>query len=242
MRAITLVLMLAVISPPVGARANVTYEFDIMTAFAASNPFPDQIGNAAFNGNTGYLQIANSGPSAYSGIIRIVANSAFDGDLTFSINNAFISSGGSVSIGMPVNSSAAGGFNNFTGSSARSIPGTFRPGIILFMDGGVTGNGSSGSIKIAVQDLDIKTGTILTDPNGFQTGSFVMQGGDPFGLFNGDAFALAQPNGHFTFANNATPEPAARLVLAIPLAALLLARYRRRRGPPLPRPGQTRGC
>jgi hypothetical protein len=226
-RALPLFLTLAIVLPSSGARAEVAYEFDITTAFAASDPFANQIG-AFYEGDTGYLQIVNSGPSDYNGILRFIANSAYDGNQTFAIDDAFIPAGGSVSIGLAVDSSTAGGFNNFTGSFAASDPGTFRPGIILYLEGGVSGDGGNGAIKIAVQDLDITTGVILTDPNGIETGSFVLQGGDPFGLYNGDAWELTQqPDGHFTFQGVAVPAPGDAMVFGF--AALVMARYRYRR-------------
>ena len=206
------------------AHADLAFAFAFTSAFAASDPFPDQIDSVVHDGPTGFLEISNLGPGDYSGIIRIVAISAYDGDLTFTIGDAFIPSGGSVSIGMPVDSSAAGGFNSFTGTFAPSIAGTFRPGIIAYMEGGVAAGGDSGSIKIAAQDLDMRTGVILTDPYNVETNNFVLQGGDPFGLYNGDAWEVLLPYGHLTLSGVAIPEPPSRTGLAFSLTMLLLIR------------------
>ena len=235
MRAIVLALLLAVCFPPTQARADLAFAFAFTSAFAASDPFPNQIDSVVHDGPTGFLEITNLGPGDYSGIIRIVAISAYDGDLTFTIGDGFIPAGGSVSIGMPVDSSAAGGFNSFTGSFAPSVAGTFRPGIIAYMEGGVAAGGDSGSIKIAAQDLDMRTDEILTDPNNVETNNFVLQGGDPFGLYNGDAWEVLLPYGHLTLSGVAIPEPGAPIGLVFALAMLALIRVRRdaawRRGP-----------
>ncbi len=213
------------------ARADLAYRFDITTAFAASDPFPNQINNDVYPGGTGYLQIMNDGPGIYGGIVRIVALSGNDGDLTFTIPNVFLAPGASLSLGMPFESNAAGGFNSFTGAATPSVPNTFRPGIILYMEGSVAGATGNGAIKIGMQDLDAVTGVTLTDPNGYQTFSFVLQGGDPFGLNNGDAWALNLTQGHVTLAGIAVAEPPQGFYVPVIMAALLLARGRKN---PLP--------
>jgi len=208
------------------ARADLAYAFDITTAFAASDPFPNLINTGVYAGDTGYLQVVNNGPGAYGGLVRIVASSGYDGDLTFTLPNVYLPAGGSFSIGMPVDSSIAGGFNNFTGDPTPSVPGTFRPGVILYMEGAVDDGTNGGAIKIAMQDLDANTGVVLTDPNGFETDAFVLQGGDPFGLYNGDAWELANlPEGHDVISGIAlAPEPKPWTWFAAMLPLLVWAR------------------
>jgi len=208
-------------------RADLTYRFDITTAFAASDPFANLLDPNGFVGDTGYLRIINDGPGAYNGLARIVANSALDGDLGFTLANVFIPAGGSVSIGLPFDSSTVGGFNSFNGSTAPSPLDTFRPGIILYMEGGISDGAKGGDIKIAMQDLDAATGMTLTDPNGLKTYSFVLQGGDPYGQYNGDAWELGLGQGHVTLAGVAAmPEPGSGLGFALMLTLLLALRCR----------------
>ena len=221
-RTLFLVLALVFSSVASAARADLAYQFNVTTAFAASDPFPNLINSNAWSGDTGYLRVQNAGPGDYAGILEIVANSSYAGDLSFTLLDVSIPAGGSVSVGMPFDSSTVGGFNSFTGSTNPSVPGTFRPGIIMYMEGSVSDGPGDGAIKIAMQDLDAVTGVTLTDPNGLQTYSFVLQGGDPFGLYNGDAWELNLGQGHVTLSGIAMPEPGPRPVFALMLFVLAL--------------------
>ena len=214
-RLIVWILLLPGLFP--NAQAGVAYRFDITAAYAASDPFPNRIDGAVSGPATGYLQIANTGDSDYRGILRVVAFSETGGDMGFNTNDGLIPAGGAVSIGMPNDSSVVGGFN---GPAY-----TFRPGIILYFEGMVSDAADSGRIKIAAQDLDMHSGVFRTDPNGLVTDNFVLQGGDPFGFYNGPAFSLSQAWGHFTF-TGMVAEPPSFVLLLTGLGALLLTRSR----------------
>lgn len=193
-------------------QANLAYRFDITTAYAAADPFPNRIDNAVSGPATGYIQVTNAGPGDYRGIIRLVAFSQIGGDMGFNADAGLIPSGGTVSIGLPNDSAAVGGFN---GPSY-----TFRPGIILYMEGGVTTQAAGGWLKIGVQDLDIRSGVFRVDPNGLVTDDFVLQGGDPFGFYNGTGFSLGQAWGHATLSGVAIGEPGGMLPLGVGLLLL----------------------
>ena len=160
-----LILLLSVTLMPLRGLADVTYRFDITTAYATSHPFPNRLDTAFTAEDTGYLQIANTGAANYLGIIRMIAHPGFPGvaDMSFDLPNGFIPAGGVVSIAVPNDASDVGGFNAPMGS--------FQPGIILYLEGTVSHDGASAGIKIAVRDLDIHSGVIRTDPNGYQTDS-----------------------------------------------------------------------
>ena len=205
-----MVLTLAMV--PVRSQAGVAYRFDITTAYATANPFPNRLDSAFTASDTGYLQIANAGTSDYHGIIRTIAQSPFAGDMGYNLADGTIPAGGSVSIAMANDSSDVGGFNG---------PAYFfRPGVIIYLEGTVGG----APVKLAVADLDIHSGVFRTDPNGLVTDNFVLQGGDPFGFDNGDAFELNQAWGHITLAGVAVPEAGTVSLLTLALGALLLAR------------------
>ena len=211
-----LILLLSVTLMPLRALADVSYRFDITTAYATSNPFPNRLDTAFTADDTGYLQIANIGTADYRGIIRLVAHPGVPGvdDMSFDLPNGFIPAGGVVSIAVPNDASDVGGFNAPLGS--------FQPGIILYLEGTVIHDGASAGIKIAVQDLDIHSGVIRTDSYGYQTDSFVLQGGDPFGFDNGDAFELSQNFGHYTVTGLVSePRIAAILLLAMTVLSLV---------------------
>ena len=197
---------------PVRGQADVPYRFDITTAYAATDPFPNRLDSAFTAGDTGYLQIVNAGTSEYRGIIRTIALSPFAGDMGYDLEDGTIPAGGTVSIAIPNDASDVGGFNG---------PAFFfRPGVIIYLEGTVGG----APVKVAVADLDIHSGVFRTDPNGLVTDNFVLQGGDPFGFDNGDAFELSQAWGHYTLAGVAIPEPGTAPLLTLALGALLLGR------------------
>ena len=199
--------------------AAVEYRFDLTTAYATSNPFPNRIDSAFTAADTGFILIVNAGPSDYRGIVRIVAVSPFAGDMGFNLPSGFIPSGGSVSIAMPNDSSDVGGFNG---------PAFFfRPGAIVYLEGIVSANGESAPVKVAAADLDIHSGVFRVDPNGLTTDNFVLQGGDPFGFDNGDAFELSQAWGHLSLTGVVgVPAPPVLPILGAALAWLVRSRHR----------------
>lgn len=204
---------------PFPAWADLLYQFDLTTAFAAADPFPNRLDTLFTEPRTGYIQIVNAGPGDFHGIVRTVAHSSIAGDLGFDDQNAFIPAGGSVSIAIADDSSDVGGFN---GPAYN-----FNPGVIIYLEGTVSDSTGLGLVKVAAQDLDIHSGVLRTDDNGLETDNFVLQGGDPFGFQNSPAFELSQAWGHDTLQGLAMPEPGSAWSLTVPLAALLLARWRR---------------
>ena len=200
------------------ALAGLAYRFEITTAYAAADPFPNRIDSNFTASDTGYLQIVNTGSTDYSGIIRVIAHSALAGNLGFDQEHGFIAAGASVSIGIANDASDVGGFN---GQAY-----TFRPGIVIYLEGTITDGTSTAPVKLGVQDLDIHSGVFRTDPNGLVTDDFVLQGGDPFGFDNGDAFEVSQAQGRYTL-QGVVPEPATLGMFGLGLCALLAARARR---------------
>ena len=220
MKRLVLILpLLAASMFPARGWCDLAYRFDVATAFAAADPFPNRIDTAVSGPATGYIQVVNAGPGDYRGIIRLVALSAIGGDMGFNLATGFIPAGGAISIGMPNDSSAVGGFN---GPSY-----TFRPGIILYMEGAVSAPADGGNLKIGVQDLDIHSGVFRADPNGLTTDDFVLQGGDPFGFYNGPGFSLSQAQGHYALMGVAVVEPPPLAMLLPGAAALAVTRRRK---------------
>lgn len=202
--------------PSHDGRADVAYLFDVTSAYATVDPFPNRIDTSVAGADTGYVQIVNAGNSDYRGIIRLVAVSPLGIDMGFSLADGVIPAGGSVSMAIANDASDVGGFNGPAG--------TFRPGAVVYLEGLVTAGNESEPIKIAVQDLDLHSGVFQTDPHGLRTDNFVLQGGDPFGFDNGDDFELGQAWGHATLAGVIVPEPAGTWLFALALTALLPAR------------------
>jgi hypothetical protein len=77
---------------------------------------------------------------------------------------------------------------------------------------------------LLVADADIHSGVPRTDGFGLTSDSFVLQGGDPWGFQNSDAFALSQADGVYPFIQP-VPEPGSAAILA---AAVTITAIRRR--------------
>ncbi len=211
----TLLLIATILLPLASQSATAEpmgYAITITTAFATADPFGNRIDQAFTEPGTGYVNIQNSGAATFIGTIATSAVSAFAGDLSFSASGLVLSPGDSVSIAMPDNSAAVGGFNG----PAYWL----RPGIGITMDGTFDGV----PVLLSVNDGDIHSGVSRTDGFGLTSDSFVLQGGDPWGFDTGPAFALTQANGHFIFQGQvAEPSTAGLFGLAA------LAFYHRRR-------------
>ena len=211
------VIALALLPHP-GSAAAVGYAIAIATAYAPSNPFPNRIDNAYTEPDTGYLQIANTGPTTFIGSVGTTAVSVFAGDLSFAASGIVLAPGDSISIAMPDDSSNVGGYNG---------PAYFfRPGVIVWLRGFVSSGSGTEAVDLAVADADIHSGVVRRAPSGLLTDSFVLQGGDPWGFDTGDAFELSQAQGAYVF-QQAVPEPGGLAFLAVPISLLVL---RRRRG------------
>jgi hypothetical protein len=62
-----------------------------------------------------------------------------------------------------------------------------------------------------------------TDGSGLTSDSFVLQGGDPWGFQNADAFALSQADGVYVFTQPA-PEPGSASILGVALTIAAIGR------------------
>ncbi len=215
---LTLLVSLLWFAPQPGAAAPVAFRFEITTAYALTNPFPNRIDSAFTEPDTGYVSIANAGPSTFTGSLGITAASVFAGDLSFKAA-VRMAPGDRVSIAIPDDSSDVGGFAG---------PAYFaRPGIVIFLAGSVADGPDTAPLTLSVADADIHSGVTRLDPYGLFTDSFVLQGGDPWGFDAGDAFELSQAPGHYLFQGTAAPEPA-RLAPLLLLLPLFLPPMRRR--------------
>jgi hypothetical protein len=83
----------------------------------------------------------------------------------------------------------------------------------------------SEAINLLVADANIHSGVPRTDEHGLTTDSFVLQGGDPWGYQNDDAFALSQADGVYAF-TQPVPEPGSLAILASALTVAMIARQR----------------
>ncbi len=213
------------------AAVPLAYEITLTTAYATANPFPNRVDSFYIEPDTGFLRIANTGPTAFRGTIRTIAVSAFAGDLSFTLPNTTLAAGHSISIAMAFDSSDVGGYNG---------PAYFyRPGIQIYLSGVMTDGTDTMAVDLMVADRDIHSGVYRTTPSGLTTDSFVLQGGDPWGFDPGDAFELSQANGTFVFRNPVPAPPATPLLLGLLGLFSIKGRAnrgygRRRRGPGRP--------
>jgi hypothetical protein len=211
--------------PDAGDCAPIGYSITVTTAYSNGNPFANQIDSVFSEPDTGYIQIANTGESTFSGVIGTIAVSAFAGDLSFASNPMLLAPGATVSIAMPDDSAAVGGFNG---------PAYFyRPGVEIYLDGSVSNAAESGALNLLVADSDIHSGVSRTDSFGLTSDSFVLQSGDPWGFDTVNTFALSQADGVSVFSGT-VPEPGSAQSLAVGVAALgavrcLPRRFRSRR-------------
>ncbi len=178
--------------------AELGYNFAVTTAYSFGDPFQNEIDSNFIEPDTGFFRVANSGASTFSGVIGTIAVSSFAGDLSWQSNPLVLAPGASVSVGIPDDSSAVGGFNG---------PYYFyRPGVEITLQGVVSDAFGTEPVNLLVADRDIHSGIVQTDPFGLSSDSFVLQGGDPWGFNNGDAYALSQPFGMYVF-SQPIPEP-----------------------------------
>jgi hypothetical protein len=210
--------------PTTGVCSPIGYSITITTAYANGNPFANQIDNTVWSEpDTGYIQIVNTGETTFSGVVGTIAVSAFAGDLSVVSNAMVLAPGAEVSIGMWFNSAAVGGFNGPYY--------TYQPGAEIYLDGSVSDTTGSEAVNLLVADRDIHSGVTQTDPFGLASDSFVLQGGDPWGLDNSDGpYALSQADGTYVFGQT-VPEPWSAACLAAGLAMLLAVRRRFRSRP-----------
>jgi hypothetical protein len=202
---------------PVYAQAAANgYSITVTTAYGAGDPFPNRIDNAFTEPQTGYFQVENTGDATFSGVVGTIAVSSFAGDLSFTSGSIILSPGASVSVAIPDNSNDVGGFN---GPYYY-----YRPGVEITLDGTMSNGPLAETVALLVADADIHSGVPRTDGFGLTSDSFVLQGGDPWGFQNDDAFALSQADGVYAFTQS-VPEPGSASILA---AALTIAAVRRR--------------
>lgn len=101
----------------------------------------------------------------------------------------------------------------------------YRPGVEITLDGTMSNGPLAETVALLVADADIHSGVPRTDGFGLTSDSFVLQGGDPWGFQNDDAFALSQADGIYTF-TQPVPEPGSAPILATALTIAALGRRR----------------
>nr|WP_294557618.1 hypothetical protein [uncultured Rhodopila sp.] len=216
-----MVLVVWALWPALGTCAPVGYSLTVTTAYANGNPFPNQIDSVFSEPDTGFIEIANTGGSTFSGVVGTIAVSAFAGDLSFASAPLVLALGAAVSIAMPDNSASVGGFN---GPAYY-----YRPGVEIYLDGTLSNATGSETVSLLVADRDIRSGVWRTDAYGLSSDSFVLQGGDPWGFDSGNAFAMSQADGVYVFSQAVVPEPGSLGLVATALAAFAAARGMPRR-------------
>jgi len=209
--------LFSLINPPYTQAAVVGYSITVTTAYANGDPFANRIDVAFVEPNTGYFQIANTGDTTFSGVVGTIAISAFAGDLSFTSGVTTLVPNASVSVAIPDNAEDVGGFNG---------PAYFyRPGVEITLNGTISRGPLSEPVALLVADRDIHSGVPRVDDFGLTTDSFVLQGGDPWGYQNSDAFALSQADGVYVL-DQPVPEPAAAPIVAIALTLTAIIRRR----------------
>jgi hypothetical protein len=210
-------MFLGLLGPVYAEAAAVGYSITVTTAFASSDPFPNRIDQSYVQPVTGYFQVANTGDTTFSGIIGTIAVSSFAGDLSFNSGSISLTPGASVSVAIPDNSDDVGGFN---GPFYE-----FRPGVEITLNGTMSDGPLSENVDLVVADANIHSGVPRTDQHGLTSDSFVLQGGDPWGFQNDDAFALSQADGVYAF-TQPVPEPGSASILATALTVAVIGRRR----------------
>jgi hypothetical protein len=210
-----IVFIILALWPALGTSAPVGYSLTVTTAYANGDPFPNQIDNVFSEPDTGFIEIANSGETTFSGVVGTIAVSAFAGDLSFASGALVLAPGAAVSIAMPDDSTSVGGFN---GPAYY-----YRPGVEIYLDGTLSNGAAVQAVSLLVADRDIQSGVWRTDSYGLSSDSFVLQGGDPWGFDSGNAFAMSQADGVYVF-SQAVPEPGSLGLMVAALGAFAAAR------------------
>jgi len=173
--------------------------------------------------DTGFVTITNNGTSTFVGNISLTgtANGGPDVNAVF---NGVLAPGDSQTFSAGPESSNVGGFNGPFGGP------TPQDGLKFEMNGLVLLGVDSQSVDLTIFDKDIHSGVPRTNPFGVTLDNYILQGGDPFGRDNGDAYETTQAPGNFEFvqAAVATPEPTSLTLCGIGVAGLLGYGWRRK--------------
>lgn len=173
-----------------------SYKIDVATHYSFSTPggtynFADMGGPSP---DTGFAIFTNSGTSTFSGTIGLNSLSGFGTNYSYS-HVVTLSPGQSAVFAVNSESSNVGGFNGPFGSTQN--------GVEMYLNGSFDGDAP---VLLSVFDKDVHSGVFQTNPYGVSLDNYVLQGGDPFGRDTGDAFEVAQADGHFQFVS-VVPEP-----------------------------------
>ncbi len=217
-RFLAVFVILSLFRPVYAEAAAVGYSLTVTTAYSAGDPFLNRIDQSFVEPMTGYFQVQNTGDTTFSGTISTVAVSSFAGDLSFTSDALSLTPGASVSVAIPDNSEDVGGFN---GPFYE-----YRPGVEITLNGTMSDGPLSEAINLLVADADIHSGVPRVDTHGLLSDSFVLQGGDPWGYQNDDAFALSQANGVLAF-TQPVPEPGSAVIFVTALTVAVFAGRRR---------------
>lgn len=205
MRVLSVAAVCLALYPALGHGTEVGYNITITTAYATADPFANRLDTAFTEADTGYLQIANTGATIFSGVVGTIAVSVNAGDLSFTSSPLVLEPGAAVSIAIPDDASDVGGFNG---------PAYYaRPGVEITLNGVISDGLDSETVSLLVADADIHSGVPRTDPSGLTSDSFVLQGGDPWGFDTGDDYELSQADGTYVF-SQPVPEPSSMGLLA----------------------------
>ena len=182
------------------------YRLDITTSYGSSYQGPAFLrGGYSPNPATGFLTFTNSGPSTFYGSLGYDAPTGFGGDVSQSVTMFPLTPGFSVYFNVGDHASGAGGFGGAYYGAFCPTCEPVQTGIRVF----AVGFFDSTAVDLSVFDADIHSGDRRDNPFHVVVDSYVIQGGDPYGRDTGDAFAVNQAAGHYSFQGGAAPEPAA---------------------------------
>lgn len=208
---VTLISALAAHATPYELQVEVGYGFGGTSSSGAYSGNPD----------TGFVIVKNTGTSAFTGEVSLLA--LFNGgNRNDTSGNTTLNPGDSWVLLPGSESSNDGGFNkNQAGQDPNLAP---DDGVKLSIVGSAGGN----PINFSIFDKDIHSGTLAVNPFGVTLDNYILQGGDPFGRDTGDNYEVSQAHAFLTLSGpTGVPDTGSSLaLLGGALTSLVLWRRR----------------
>jgi Coenzyme PQQ synthesis protein D (PqqD) len=188
----------SILVPTAAAAASVVtgvkYHFHGTAQYTFGLP-PGTLGPGPASPDTSSVTITNVGLSTFTGNIGFVAFASCAG---VDRSNSFpitLNPGDSQSFSFSQEASNEGGFNATAGC------GSIDNGAQFFMTGTVTQGTQSIAVDLRIFDKDIHSGVPRPNNQGIVLDNYILQGGSPTGIDQGDDFETTQAPGPIDFQN-----------------------------------------